>query len=184
VFWLVTRFGEDVVHARGDLDEVACHVYAIILRRGTTVSKRRGRQRQLQPSIHPLLKSYEAAQDDVGLHFADLGLCRGERRAKAQRAARAAGKKAQKTRQHVPTWLWRRAEDLRLHREAKRQAREREKIAAREAALAPREAAAEAIIAVAEGIDEGLLRLGRGNADAAPDLQPVAIPSDNSRRAV
>ncbi len=76
VRWLKGSFGDDVVHARVDLDETACHVHAVIFPRVTKTLERCGTQMMLQPPIHPLIKDYEKAQDSVGTAFADLGLKR------------------------------------------------------------------------------------------------------------
>jgi hypothetical protein len=91
VEWLTTRFGADVIHARADHDETAYHIHAVILPRAEKVSARRGRQKTIQPSVHPLIADYEAAQDDVGAFFAAVGLRRGDRTAAARRAAHVAG---------------------------------------------------------------------------------------------
>lgn len=81
--WLLRHFGADCVHARADLDEEAYHIHAVILPRAVTKDGRR----MVQPSVHPMIRDYEAAQDDVGTWFADLGLTRGERRKEAIRNA-------------------------------------------------------------------------------------------------
>ncbi|MBS1302528.1 plasmid recombination protein, partial [Loktanella sp. SALINAS62] len=93
VAWLKKNFGEDVIHARADRDEAAYHIHAVIMPRATVeIAKPNAKmptatatRRMLQPSIHPLIKDYEAAQDSVGQWFADQGLVRGERRAAAIR---------------------------------------------------------------------------------------------------
>ena len=91
VEWLKRNFGDDVIHARADHDERTCHIHAIILPREVKKSQRRGTQRMLQPSVHPLIEDYEKAQDGAGAFFASVGLRRGERSAKARRQARDAG---------------------------------------------------------------------------------------------
>ncbi|WP_370232725.1 plasmid recombination protein, partial [Salipiger bermudensis] len=83
VSWLTEHFGDDLIHARADLDEEAYHIHAIILPRGETKDGRR----MLQPSKHAMIRDYEAAQDSVGAWFSEIGLHRGERRAEAIRAA-------------------------------------------------------------------------------------------------
>jgi hypothetical protein len=83
--WLQSRFGDAVVHARADHDEMTYHIHAILAPWAEKNSVRRGSQRLLQPSSNPLLKNYEAAQDDVGEFFAILGLKRGKRRAEKRR---------------------------------------------------------------------------------------------------
>lgn len=82
--WLTEHFGEDVAHARADLDEEAYHIHAIIVPRSKTSDGRL----MLQPSKHPMIKDYEAAQDSVGEWFSEIGLRRGERRAKKIREAK------------------------------------------------------------------------------------------------
>lgn len=166
VEWLTSRFGADVIHARADHDETAYHIHAVILPRAEKVSARRGRQRLLQPSVHPLIADYEAAQDDVGSHFATIGLRRGDRTAAARRAARAANMPLPPKPRHTSPAQWR-AEQARKSHAAL--SAEQTAIAAREAAIAPREAAlmaresevearataAEATLAVAEAIATG-----------------------------
>ncbi len=83
VAWLKDSFGEDVIHARADLDETTYHIHAIVMPRSETKDGRK----MLQPSKHPLIKDYEKAQDSVGVWFAELGLKRGEKRKQALRAA-------------------------------------------------------------------------------------------------
>ncbi len=113
--WLIENFGDDVIHARADRDEAAYHIHAVIMPRATVeIAKPKARvptatatHRMLQPSIHPLIKDYEAAQDSVGEWFSDLGLVRGERRAAAIREARENGEEPPKRRHHAKTWKWR-----------------------------------------------------------------------------
>ncbi|MBO6897260.1 MAG: plasmid recombination protein [Shimia sp.] len=83
VAWLKDSFGEDVIHARADLDETTYHIHAIVMPRSRTKDGRK----MLQPSKHPLIKDYEKAQDSVGEWFSELGLKRGERRKQALREA-------------------------------------------------------------------------------------------------
>lgn len=83
--WLQSRFGEACIYARADHDEMTYHIHAILAPWTAKTSARRGTQYLLQPSPHPLLKDYEAAQDDVGAHFAEIGLERGERAAARRR---------------------------------------------------------------------------------------------------
>lgn len=73
--WLKKTFGDDVVHARADLDEGTYHIHAVI------VPKKRAKNGSvmLQPSIYPELKDYETAQDSVGKSFSVIGICRGKR---------------------------------------------------------------------------------------------------------
>lgn len=83
--WLQSRFGDAVVHARADHDEMTYHIHAILAPWVEKTSTRRGTQRLLQPSSNRLLKDYEVAQDDVGDFFAAIGLKRGKRRAAQRR---------------------------------------------------------------------------------------------------
>lgn len=83
VAWLKDSFGDDVIHARADLDETTYHIHAILMPRSETKDGRK----MLQPSKHPLIKDYEKAQDSVGERFSELGLKRGERRKEALREA-------------------------------------------------------------------------------------------------
>lgn len=118
--WLKEHFGEDVVHARADLDEAAYHIYAIIVPRSATSDGRV----MLQPSKHAMIKDYEAAQDSVGDWFAEIGLRRGERRAKKIREAKRhnaklKGKQAvqmevPERRDHVSPRDWREAQEVEL----------------------------------------------------------------------
>lgn len=117
--WLKSRFGDQVVHARAHRDETAYHIHGVIACWTEKHSRRSGRQKLLQPSSHPLLKDYEKAQDDIGAFFADLGLVRGERRAKARREARKAKEadasvEVPEPRTHVPSHIWRADEEVRL----------------------------------------------------------------------
>jgi len=93
VNWLRREFGDDVIHARADLDEKAYHIHAIIMPRATVemtrTNKKTGEKRviatrkMLQPAKFDILRYYELAQDSVGEFFGDLGLKRGERRKQA-----------------------------------------------------------------------------------------------------
>lgn len=67
--WLTENFGEDLVHARADLDEEVYHIHAVIFPRTVTTDGRK----MLQPSKHPMIRDYEAAQDSLGECFAELG---------------------------------------------------------------------------------------------------------------
>jgi len=134
VAWLKDNFGDDVIHARADTDEQAYHIHAVIMPRAT-VHKYGVECCVLQPSIHPLIKSYEAAQDSVGEWFSDIGLVRGEARKQAIRDALSNGKAPPEKRRHVRPAEWRAKEELRLAKEAtdlevrRREVAEREDIA-------------------------------------------------------
>lgn len=118
--WLKEHFGDDVVHARADLDEAAYHIHAIIVPRSATSDGRL----MLQPSKHAMIKDYEAAQDSVGDWFAEIGLRRGEGRAKKIREAKRHNAKQQgkqavqmevpERRDHVSPRDWREAQEVEL----------------------------------------------------------------------
>jgi len=113
VSWLQKHFGSDVSHARAVRDEQAYHIHAVIMPR-TIVRKCGVECRQLQPSIHPMIRDYETAQDSVGQHFAEIGLVRGERRKQVIRDALNNGKEPPAKRRHVRQAKWRQQEELRL----------------------------------------------------------------------
>lgn len=122
------------------------HIHAVVAPWCEKTTQRRGKQRLLQPSSHPLLKDYEKAQDDVGEHFGrlGLGLVRGRRSKEAQRVAlaerRAQHKESKepdsfsvpRLRRHTPTPVWWAQETERLRREKAAFAQKRE-AAARQA---------------------------------------------------
>ncbi|ABA81572.1 hypothetical protein GQF56_23300 [Rhodobacter sphaeroides] len=159
--WLTSRFGDMVVTARADHDETALHLHAIIVPWVEKTSGRRGTQRLIQPTSHPLIASYEAAQDDVGAFFAPLGLRRGEARARARREAKGAAEAARKRVrdaggseaeaqaawdkameaapqwvQHKPTHIWRQEEQDRLDRKDRELKEQEATLAASDAQLA------------------------------------------------
>lgn len=113
VAWLKQQFGDDVIHARADRDEIAYHIHAVILPRETKTVNGATR-RMLQPSKFEIIEDYEKAQDSVGEWFKQAGLVRGERRAAAVRAARAAGETPPPKRRHTRPHEWRKAEEARL----------------------------------------------------------------------
>jgi hypothetical protein len=176
VAWLRENFGDDVIHARADRDEAAYHIHAVIMPRATVeIAKPKAKtkvatttRRMLQPSIHPLIENYEAAQDSVGEWFQDIGLVRGERRAEAIRQARANGETPPKRRYHARTATWRAAEERRLARQAADQEARSTDLDARAAAVADREDEADTVLAVAAGLGNGSLDLD--TAAAEPQL--------------
>ncbi|MGX9855067.1 plasmid recombination protein [Limimaricola variabilis] len=178
VAWLKKNFGDDVIHARADRDEAAYHIHAVIMPRATVeIAKPDAKppvasatRWMLQPSIHPLIKDYEAAQDSVGLWFASLGLVRGERRAEAIRQARLNGETPPKRRYHAKTSKWRAEEEQRL-------LAERKALAERTARVEEREEEAEIVLAVAEGVATGAF-VAKAESEA-PDLEdgPSADPA-------
>ncbi|CTQ48102.1 plasmid recombination protein [Jannaschia donghaensis] len=203
VEWLRENFGDDVVHARADLDETTYHIHAIIVPK-VQVDLNGTKRWMLQPSKHPLIKNYEAAQDSVGQHFASIGLVRGERRAAAVRTARQNGQVPPPYREHVRTVDWRKAKDTRIV-ETLRELNKRETVieqseddlvaarqmmgqredavAKREAKIGKREQAAEAktqeadtILAIGEGLAADDFQIE--DADDAPRLMDApAAPS-------
>ncbi|MCZ4260136.1 plasmid recombination protein [Limimaricola sp. G21655-S1] len=200
--WLLKNFGEDVVHARADLDEQAFHIHAVIVPK-VQVDLNGTKRWMLQPSKHELIKDYEAAQDSVGKHFATLGLMRGERRAEAVRQARQNGEEPPAYRQHVRTADWRKSEDTRivetraeLGKRAEALAGEeadleqkQDAITARESAVVLRESAttdreraaetkeqeAEAVLAIGQGLAAGAFDID--DSDRTPVL--VEVPTAN-----
>lgn len=156
VAWLKEHFGDDVIHARADRDEAAYHIHAVIMPRAKVeIAKPKAKtptasatRWMLQPSIHPMIEDYEAAQDSVGQWFADLGLVRGERRTAAIKQARDNGTTPPKRRYHAKTWKWRAEQEQRILAEKKA-------LAERTAHVEAREAEAETVLAVAEGIAAG-----------------------------
>ncbi|WP_281969198.1 plasmid recombination protein [Roseovarius nanhaiticus] len=149
VAWLKEHFGDDVIHARADLDEQAYHIHAVIMPRAT-VQKYGVECSVLQPSIHPLVKDYEAAQDSVGAWFAPLNLVRGERRKQAIRDALNSGKTPPISPRHVRPAKWRAMEEKRLADKAA-------KVEIRERAIVQREQHAEEIIAFAGDVADDVI---------------------------
>ena len=94
-------------YASGHADEEAFHIHFVVAVWREKVSKHSGRQLLLQASANPLIARYETAQDLAGEAFAPLGITRGERRAEAARAAKAAGQQPPEKRAHVPPSQWR-----------------------------------------------------------------------------
>ena len=197
VAWLKDNFGDNVIHARADRDEAAYHIHAVIMPRTTVeIAKPKAKvptatatRRMLQPSIHPLIENYEAAQDSVGEWFAGLGLVRGERTAAAIREARDTGQTPPKRRRHAKTWEWRRKEELRLKAEASTLNEERQALEARAALVQEREDEAETVLAIAEGVASGTFvpdeindQLGLVEAPAAHEAATASPTLDALRR--
>lgn len=156
IAWLTEHFGEDCVHARADLDEEAYHIHAVIIPRAKTKDGRR----MLQPSKHPMIRSYEDAQDSVGEWFAELGLVRGEKRAEAIRDAIRRNARIRedvasglpevllpaevdvpKRRQHVSPRKWREAQEAKLATREKKVDQKASDLASQATVLTGREAA-------------------------------------------
>lgn len=132
VAFLQECFGDICVHARIDMDEEAPHVHFVLAPWHEKFSASRGRQNLLQPSSHPLIASYELAQDVAAAFFADLGILRGERRAEAIRQAKADSLPLPSQPVHIPPADWRRQQALEL-------ARAREEVEAKNATISDRE---------------------------------------------
>ena len=173
--WLRDTFGDDVVHARCDRDETAYHIHAVVVPETTVEMTRTDRKtgeskviatrRMLQPSKHDVIENYELGQDSVGEAFSHLMLKRGERRAAAIRAARAAGEPLPKRRYHARTAQWR--------AEQERAIAKREKaVDDRETSVGAREAEAEAVLTAAEMIGSGEIEIDESG--EAPDLRPAS----------
>jgi predicted nucleic acid-binding Zn-ribbon protein len=193
VEWLTRRFGADVIHARADHDETAYHIHAVILPRAEKVSQRRGRQKTLQPSIHPLIADYEAAQDDAGAFFAAVGLRRGERTAAARRAARAADLSLPPKPRHTSPAEWRaeqaRKTRARLAATASAGAARETRVADREVALRAREAqvdaraaTADATLAVVEAVATGAVEIEPDTGKMINQRPEAAAFIDRARR--
>ena len=160
VAWLKEQFGDDVVHARADLDEEAYHIHAVIMPRVCVEMKRTDKatgekkiiatRLMLQPSKFDAIEDYEHAQDSVGAWFAEIGLDRGEKRKEAFRQAVAQGETPPPKRMHTKTRDWRREKDREL---AKRE----RKLDDRSDAIEERSAEADAIIVITEAIAEGVV---------------------------
>ena len=101
------HFPGQLRHLRLDLDEEAPHLHGVLATWTETTSARRGTQQRLQPSSNPLLKDYERAQDAAGDWFAEIGLVRGEARARDRREARTRGDEMPQGKRHVPPSEWR-----------------------------------------------------------------------------
>ncbi|MEE4209278.1 MAG: hypothetical protein V2I43_08435, partial [Parvularcula sp.] len=190
IAWLKDNFGEDVVHARADRDEACYHIHAVIVPRETvTIAKPKtgaasATRRMLQPSRHPLIRDYEAAQDSAGEWFADIGLTRGERRAEAIREACRNGEVPPDRRYHVRPAEWRAEEQLRLARlAAELDARQAEldeskvNLEARQGDLEERDAGLDARQAVMDETQVELeqRRIGLNEREAVGDAQQAEL---------
>lgn len=88
-------------------DEEAFHLHFLVAVWTQRETANRGVQRLLQASVNPLLAGYEHAQDMAGAHFEQIGLCRGECRAAARRAALASDLPPEPKLRHVPPSAYR-----------------------------------------------------------------------------
>ena len=189
VAWLRKEFGHDCVHARADLDEEAYHIHAVILPRAKTKDGRR----MLQPSVHDVIRRYEAGQDSVGDWFAaaEIGLVRGERRKQKVRDALDHNRKVREAEQrgeddpgqmqplleyrtHVTPRKYREAKERELADASKRLDRREVEAKARDQALdrreqsvTAREAEADAVIGLAADVAEGRIEFADDLADSA-----------------
>ncbi|MGC0222776.1 plasmid recombination protein [Pseudooceanicola nitratireducens] len=195
--WLLKHFGDDCVHARSDHDEEAFHIHAIIMPRATTKDGRR----VLQPSVHPIIRHYEKAQDEAGIWFSQMGLTRGERRKQAFCDAVAHNKKVReaealgdenpgktvplpKYRLHVTPRKYRQRKECEFAAASKAldaraaELKDREAgLAKREEAVVAREADADAVLDLASDVAEGRLdAVALATSDDAQSDDPALSP--------
>lgn len=190
VAWLKEQFGDDVIHARADLDEEAYHVHAVVMPRvcveirrtdkATGVKKVIATRHMLQPSKFDVIEDYEHAQDSVGAWFSEIGLERGERRKEAFRQAVAQGETPAPKRMHTKTRDWRRKKDSEL-------ARREHDLDARTEAVEEKSAEADVIIDITEAIADGVVDPSAyGTAVIAPvkgrENDPVFLRAQNKAR--
>lgn len=185
--WLLTNFGGDCVHARADLDETAYHIHAVIIPRAVTTDGRR----MLQPAVHPLIRSYEKAQDSVGEWFAAIGLQRGERRKQALREALKHNKKVREARangvadpgteialpehrEHVSPRKWRESQEIELASRDKAVKQTEETLAAEKSALAAQERSVTQQQQDAQSVLEVAAAVADGYVDIVSDLNETA----------
>ncbi|WP_340108455.1 plasmid recombination protein [Pikeienuella sp. HZG-20] len=183
VAWLKDSFGDDVVHARADLDETTYHIHAVIVP-AVEINLNGATRRMLQPSKHALIKDYEAAQDSVGAWFAPIGLVRGERRAAAVKAARQVDEEPPEYRQYARTAEWRADQELMIERATGKIEKREADCATAEAAIAARRADIAAREDAARGEDQRLAaerkklreerRAAKDKAEAADAVLAVA----------
>lgn len=121
--FLTDQFGESCVAAWEDRDEEAYHIHFVIAPWVVSESKQAGKQRRLEPSSVPVVKSYEAGHDIAAEYFAGAGLVRGEKRAQARRDAFAAEAESELPAANVPCHEWRADEAVRLDKKRKKAAR-------------------------------------------------------------
>ncbi|SDP71383.1 hypothetical protein SAMN04488512_13013 [Sulfitobacter litoralis] len=190
IAWLKEQFGDDVIHARADLDEEAYHIHAVIMPRvcvemmrtdkATGEKKVIATRKMLQPSKFDVIENYEHAQDSVGAWFSKIGLERGEKRKEAFRQAVAQGETPPPKRMHTKTRDWRRKKDSEL---AKRE----HDLDARTDAVEEKSAEADAIIDITEAIADGVVDPSAdGTAAIAPvkgrENDPVFLRAQNKAR--
>lgn len=112
--FLVDNYGPACVAAWEDQDEEAFHIHFIVVPLIETDSKNSGKQRMLVPSAIPIIKSYEHGHDVAAEYFKEIGLVRGEERAKRRRAALEAEQECELPAQNIPCHIWRADEAVRL----------------------------------------------------------------------
>ncbi|PFG62709.1 plasmid recombination enzyme [Thioclava sp. ES.031] len=185
--WLLNNFGDDCVHARADLDETAYHIHAVIVPRAVTKDGRR----MLQPAVHPLIRSYEKAQDSVGAWFAEIGLQRGERRKQALREALKHNRKVRearakgvtdsgteialpKHREHVSPRKWRESQEIELATRDKAVKLSEKTLAAEKSALADQERTVTQRQREAQSVLEVAAAVADGHVDIVSDLNETA----------
>lgn len=159
------------------MDEEAPHVHFVLAPWHEKFSASRGRQQLLQPSSNPLIANYELAQDVVAEFFADLGILRGERRAKAIRQAKAAALPLPSQPVHMPPADWRRQQALDL-------AQARKKVEAEKAVVIARKAQVAALERGLKAIARREIVYVSGTEDHPEQLvQGEAFPQDRASRA-
>ncbi|WP_304951458.1 plasmid recombination protein [Sulfitobacter sp.] len=126
--FLVNNYGTACVAAWEDQDEEAFHIHFVVVPLVETESKNSGKQRMLVPSAIPIIKSYEHGHDVAAECFKDIGLVRGEERAKRRRAALEAEQECELPAQNIPCHIWRADEAVRLD-EKREKAKEAEAVA-------------------------------------------------------
>jgi hypothetical protein len=117
--FLVDNYGAACVAAWEDQDEEAFHIHFIVVPLVETESKNSGKQRMLVPSAIPIVKSYEHGHDVAAEYFKDIGLVRGEERAKRRRAALEAEQESELPAANTPCHVWRADEAVRLDEKRK-----------------------------------------------------------------
>lgn len=162
ISFLTKYFGDSCVYARIDCDEDALHFHFVIAAWNIKISANRGEQKLLQPSCHPLIASYEYAQDVAGEFFADLGLVRGQRRAEQTRAAKKLGLPKPKHAYHVPPQVWRAKQLHASMMEAARQELEEEALDKKAKSLEEREDALSGQEQRAQALQIGLQAIACG----------------------
>ena len=101
--FLHTHFPDgQLLYAASHSDEEAFHIHFVTSTWDSKITANRGKQIQLRAAANPILKRYEYAQDLAGEYFEQIGITRGERRAKARRQAKAEGNLVPEKRHHIP----------------------------------------------------------------------------------